>query len=106
MSRINDQKQAKWQKIISDWKLSGLNATKWCKANQIKYSRFQYWRHRLSDLAFPDSESKFIELSLNQKSPPNKNPIEVSVGFVKITLAVDFDEETFKRLIRILERSV
>ena len=33
-----------WKQQVEAWKLSGLSQSKFCKANELLYHRFVYWR--------------------------------------------------------------
>ena len=36
-----------WQGYIAAWKQSGLSGAKFCKAKELNYSQFVYWRQKI-----------------------------------------------------------
>ena len=69
--------QTQWQALIDQWQQSQLNATAFCKTQNIGYASFCQWRKRLSQAegrATP-SEPVFINVSALQSStaPSNTN---------------------------------
>ena len=47
-----------WQGQMTAWKQSGLSGAKFCKANDLNYSQFVYWRQKLhkSEAKLADQE--------------------------------------------------
>jgi hypothetical protein len=45
---ISSEKRAEWAENIRQQRNSGLNATSWCRKNQIPHSTFVYWKDCLS----------------------------------------------------------
>ena len=56
-----------WQQLVDQWRSSGLSAAKFCVQQQIAYSTFQAWRHRLKRQSCVMTEDErnapFIDLS-------------------------------------------
>lgn len=40
-----------WKQQVEAWKLSGLSQNKFCKANELSYHRFVYWRGKFEGVA-------------------------------------------------------
>ena len=49
MNELSDPqaRHAYWQQQVNTWKESGLSGAKFCKASDLSYHRFVYWRQKL-----------------------------------------------------------
>jgi hypothetical protein len=69
-----------WKNQVDAWKDSGLSGAKFCKAHQLIYHRFVYWRQKFaeecSQPATSDSAGGFVAVSC---SPVNEMGLSVSL---------------------------
>jgi len=70
VSRYNNESDIFWQKHQSDFSVSGLTRSVYCKKQAINYHRFGYW---LKKLASP------VSSSVNAKQTVPKHPSFLSV---------------------------
>ena len=104
MNRTNPQKESEWRQRFADWKRSGLSAINWCKANNIKFHNFKYWRGKLPDRHDTSAKQSFIELPA-ERGASSEVGLTVRMGDAEIKLERDFDEATLERLLAALRRS-
>ena len=74
-----------WQRLIEQWSESGLSAPKFCAQQQVVYSTFQAWRHRLKEQPIVREESEstnsgFIDLSQLSSHPHEHWRITLRLG--------------------------
>lgn len=75
-----------WLQRIKSWQDSGLSQAAWCRQNDVKASRFGYWKKKLCIGDMPVSPSKtisaFVPVSLTQNQDRNHeefSPLTVSL---------------------------
>lgn len=95
------------ERLIADYKASGLSMTKWCKANGIAVSSLAGWINvKKSDITNPKSKAKFVEVILSAELPANSTSnIIVEYKSFKITIPSDADlkllENTLKAVVQL-----
>ena len=73
-----------WTQIMNECLNSGMNKTKWCRANGISDKQFFYWQRILRKEAFEASASK--ELSVITAPADETRPQKIS--FAEISLPI------------------
>lgn len=57
------------QKMVEQWRESGLDKMAFCKEQGIVYSRFLYWNKRLNHtISRPDIKTGFVSLSIDPEA--------------------------------------
>lgn len=93
--------QTEWAKCVEDWRVSGMSMAAWCRQHGLAYSRFQYWKQKLSPTVNSrsnDSGHGFVQLV----DPEPKPGISVTVGAYTIHLSDEFDEQALAKCARAL----
>jgi hypothetical protein len=95
-----------WRTAVEQQRVSGLNATRFCKKRSLKRGTFLRWRKRLADQG---SEQDFIEVpTIRFPCMPlceNKG-LEVQIGGdVRITVHSDSDLDLVGRFIAAIRRA-
>lgn len=90
-------KENYWRAIISQFELSGLNRTDFCKEHNLKIYTFKYWYLKLGRVAV---QSSFVSI---RASVPLAPDLEISYpNGVKIRTNPDCSLQTLRALITIL----
>ena len=71
-----------WQKIIDDYRASGLTQKAFCQNQSIKIHTLHYWLKKLSEN--PESPTGFIPF----QSVEEKSSVTIQIGHVNITLSI------------------
>ena len=58
--RKNSQLRKLWKNHIETWKKSGLNQAEYCRKNDLKKTRFTYWKLKFEKQYLPQA---FVEVS-------------------------------------------
>ena len=56
--KCDAKKLAFWQKRLKDFEKSSLTGTDFCKANNLVYSQFLYWKKSIKNKSTETSEAK------------------------------------------------
>ena len=89
-----------WTRRVEEWRGSGKSARVWCRENNLVYSTFVGWTHRIDKPSKPSkTQSSFIEL---KDQPPPASGIILECYDVRINLTPDFDLITLNRCLQAL----
>jgi hypothetical protein len=94
-----------WREKLAQWQLSGKNGSQWCREQQLSYQYFSYWKRTL--LVEQDAReiaSQFTEL-VNEPLETKASGIKIQCDDLFLHVDVDFDSETLRRLILLLQRA-
>ncbi len=91
------QRQQFWKEHLKNWSESGSTQTEYCRINNLKATRFTYWKTKFSKTNLP---VEFIQIS--------EQPMAAS--FLKLNIGADFQLEipdgfsrsTFEQVLTIL----
>ena len=87
-----------WQTHIEAWPLTGLSQTEYCRQNNLKTTRFTYWKHKFQKESLPVN---FVQISAESARPDHlfynneaslrltvgsQFTIEIQDGFTPVTL--------------------
>ncbi len=95
--------QSCWQQHITDWQVSGLSQTDYCKQHQLVYGTFIYWRHRLKKLdASGDGDHAVSFLPVTINAMPAK-PLVLRINDQhSVELDASFDPVLLNRVVQAL----
>ena len=94
-----------WSERLAHWQISGKNGMQWCKEQGLSYGHFNYWKKELLIEQNPTEISKqFSELE-DEPSGKISSGIRIQHEEFLLHVDVDFDAETLRRLILLLERA-
>ena len=106
-----------WTQIMNECLNSGMNKTKWCRANGISDKQFFYWQRILRKEAFEASASKelsvitapadetrpqkisFAEISLPTKPEPVRNGFHPDIIIRKGSVSVEISNSVSAELL-------
>jgi hypothetical protein len=92
--------RAVWAKRVGQWKASGLTGAAFAARLGVKEATLRHWRWQLGH-ARKTSAPAFVEVLGPMVQP--QIALEVRVGEVQVVVPVGFDDETLRRLMRVLE---
>lgn len=76
MNKEEQQKnREEWQSRIVEWKESGLSQVEYCKQNDLKISKFLYWRKKFSE---KPTDPSFVQVPIT--SANRFCPIRIEIG--------------------------
>ena len=101
--------RATWARRVREWKRSGLDAREFGAREGIQPERIWWWSWRLGYLRRTQGQRPaFVEV----EAPPvpevatspvaMQNALEVAVGQMRVVVPTGFDEETLRRLLRVM----
>ncbi len=94
---IDGQRQQCWREHLKNWSESGLTQTEYCRINNLKATRFTYWKTKFNKTNLP---VEFIQIADQT----------LATGFLKLNVGADFQIEipdgfsrsTFEQVLTIL----
>ncbi len=97
---MNIEKRKLWTKRIQDYRTSGLIAAKWCEKNEISIHTLKYWITKFNKEK--NQKAKKTQWTTIIPTKSKAKPLKVIIGHSTIEVAPEFDSETFKKVVRIL----
>lgn len=113
------QRETHWREILARWKKSALSKSKFAQQEKISAFVLTWWdrelrrrdrrqrraaAHRPKATAKPVPKcSRFIPVRVVRPAPVRPKPVEVVVMGRVIRVLPDFDPETFRRIVHVLE---
>jgi hypothetical protein len=99
------EKQAR-KNLIRKWSKSGLSTAQWCREQNMSYGQFIYWKGQFSrnnQKLSPSGvmQTDFVEIA---DSPSHTSGVSIHFQNLSIRLDRDFDKETLRRCLEILEK--
>lgn len=97
-----EDKQAYWQRMISEWELSKLSQPVFCKEHDINYTQFCTWRYKFNKIKNPQS-GEFIPVKVSKEiaKPTTIKALNVCLP-EGITLSID-DESQISMAAKLLK---
>lgn len=97
-----------WREKLQEWQLSGLPGPDWCRANQLPYHQFSYWKKTLlppkpSSNPIPITPDHFVEITDPQPTEDVSNEIKVTWHHVTIHLEESFNKKALKSLLEVMK---
>ena len=99
----------RWQCALSDYWNSGLSFADYCRVHDLKLKAASRWRIRLRpDCPAPESPLEIVHLPMQSVPPPvchiaGSSGIKLELGRIGISLDTDFNVETLRRVLAVLE---
>jgi hypothetical protein len=111
------QREEYWRRAVERWKASGLAKSVFCKREGLSDASLHWWIRQIEARdeaqrrvraprppAPKKAPTTLIPVRVvNSAPPPARKPMEVMVGGHVIRVVPDFDPETFRRLVEVLE---
>ena len=95
------KKLAFWQKQLSDFENSSLSGTDFCKANNLVYSQFLYWKKTIQNKSTetPEAKQSWVNVKVADHKSLDSKPIEVVIGKATVKLDADFNQDIFEKVL-------
>jgi hypothetical protein len=103
MSRT--EQRLEWEKRIEEFKASGLSAAAWCKMQDLKPHRFNYYLCKdkpLKPSTPPTTRWLSVEIENSEVAPDQMPALLVKVGEATIEVKSGFDPTLLCQLVRTL----
>lgn len=109
------QRETHWRRLIDRWKASGLSKTAFCQREGHSAAALHWWigeldrrdhrppRRSAGPKSAPAARTSFVPVRVVTPTPSAQRPIEVLVAGRVIRVVADFDPETFRRVVHVLE---
>ncbi|MCB1116526.1 MAG: hypothetical protein KDK71_08660 [Chlamydiia bacterium] len=95
-----------WSEKLAAWQLSGKNGAEWCREQKLSYQYFTYWKKELLVEQNPTTiASQFTEL-VDELPETKDSGIKIQYDDLLLHVDIDFDSETLRRLILLLQRAL
>lgn len=108
-----DSRQEVWARRIEAWRASGQTQAGYCRRESLKRDQFVYWKRRLDELTAGKKGPAAIEVV--EVAPQRPAMMRAAAGWPmpsgiaiegfgwRVGLAADFDEDTLRRVLGVLE---
>lgn len=97
------QTRAIWTRRVEQWQRSGLSGAAFAAQLGVKEATLRHWKWQLSRRAQRPSAG-FIEVLADSRSLATEaHSLEVVAGELRVVVPVGFDEDTLRRLLRVVE---
>lgn len=94
-----------WSEKLAQWQLSRKNGSQWCKEQKLSYQSFTYWKKvLLVEQESREIASQFTEL-VDKPLETKDSGIKIQCDDLLLHVDVDFNSETLRRLILLLQRA-
>jgi hypothetical protein len=99
------ESRAVWAKRVERWQRSGLSGAAFAAQLGIKEATLRHWKWQLGRSSPAKSRAaEFIEVLAEPRVlEASSTVLGLSVGELHITVPVGFDEDTLRRLLRVVE---
>lgn len=95
--------RALWAKRVKQWKRSGLRAIEFAEREGFKAKTLWWWNWRLERELADVVKPAFIEVvPAPTAMGVSASTLEVMVGDARVAVPIGFDEETLRRLLRVV----
>lgn len=97
-----------WAKRVQRWKDSGLEAETFAESEKLNANTLRWWCSYLRRTRVSAAPPAFVEVTARkpvrtQAQPPNTPSLELVSHGVRVVVPVGFDENTLRRLLRVVE---
>jgi hypothetical protein len=96
------QKCRYWQEHLERWRQSGLSQAEYCRQNNLKPRRWNYWKKNLARKISGDTGVSFVPVKISSTLPvavPRSNLSLLTSNGYKVEVGIGFDPTTLKQLI-------
>jgi hypothetical protein len=102
--KANPEYQAKWLKLVNEYKVSNQTLKRFSEEHNIKVYQLQYWSKKYKQ-RIKDKPTGFAEVKII-KQPITNNSIKVTSGKLVIELPNNFNEGTLLKLLKVVDKLV
>lgn len=95
----NEQRQ-EWERLIADYRASGLSAKKWCAANHVKFHQLKYYLYR-GKIGPATQSSKWLPVEMTPMEHIDTGLL-IRIGAACIEVKSSFDPNLLSRVVRVL----
>ena len=104
-SRLLTPTQKQWSERISDWEVSRLSQSVFCKQHDLVYGTFVYWRSHLKELNAKLGQPESISFFPVTLKPEKKTTLTLRINNQHcIELSADFDPELLGKVIQVVQQ--
>lgn len=97
------QTRAIWTKRVEQWKRSGLSGAAFAAQLGVKEATLRHWKWQLGRRA-KATRAEFVEVVTEPGAlAADARSLEVMVGELRVVVPMGFDEDTLRRLLRVVE---
>ena len=90
----------KWQKILAEWKTSGLGRRAYCLQNNIPTTTFDYWRRRIREEDQNTASKQLVKLPvILQQSTPSGFVLEFGKNLT-LQIPPNYQREDLQRIVK------
>ena len=91
-----------WLDHVSSFQRSGLSQREFCRNHNISYWSFNTWKRRLEEKGKKNQIQEISPLVVRELSDQNSN-LEIQFNeTIRISVPVNFSEETLRRILHVL----
>lgn len=94
-----------WKEKIAHWQISGKTGAEWCREQGISYHSFTQWKKTFLVEANPIKIAEQFSELVDEPSKAEDSGIKVQCEELLLHVDIDFDGETLRRLILLLQRA-
>ena len=96
------RKWEKWERILTEWRLSNDTVSNYCRKNKIPLWQFYYWKRKLGGKGTDSSRKGFIRLSFSDTVEETSGMwIELSSGH-RLIIQSNFKRDDLSRVLKVL----
>lgn len=103
--------ERQWIRILSEWHRSDLEGAAFCRKRGLSYSAFRFWKKEIPDRerrrkaknGASKAPVRLLPVRVRPTPSASAQPLEVLVAGQVIRVVPDFDPETFRRIVHVLE---
>ena len=100
---VDGQRQQFWQEHLKKWSESGLTQTAYCRINNLKASRFTYWKIKFNNLKVTRKTNLPVEFIQISDQPMATGSLKLNIGTdFQIEIPDSFSRSTFEQVLTIL----
>ena len=100
----NEVKMTQWSEMIRQRNESGLSVAQWCTENGVNQKTYYYRLNRVRKaLCYEAERHEIVAVDHDVDNAIPHEQITLTVGNVVISLPDDFDPDTLKRLLGVLQ---
>lgn len=102
-SEANETKEAYWQRILQDWKLSGLKACEFQRQKNLSKHAFVYWKLKL--IGPTEKKQALVPVRVRSSVRPSARSscIRLRVGeLFSVELVEGFDAQTLREVLAVV----
>ncbi len=98
-----EDRRRQWEGHMTRWRDSGLTQAEYCRRNELKWSKFHYWRKRLKDKPTAVTLVQ-VPVSNNLSCQPGQELTLILGSRYRVEIGDNFNPSTLAKLVDTLER--